>query len=163
MASENKDEKLRRLREWHPEKERLALHWIDNLHEQMERRFVQGAVHVCDLGENIGNELNKERPALIISNNRINATSGTVQVLPLTGQVKTVTKTNRRGRTVQTPEIRTHYVLHENEYPFLDKTSAVKAESICTVSKNRLGRHLGEVGEKDLERIKSRMKWMFDM
>ncbi|SFP66138.1 type II toxin-antitoxin system PemK/MazF family toxin [Salibacterium halotolerans] len=163
MKAEHKEDKRRRLREWHPEKERLALQWIDHFAEQMDRRFVQGALHVCDLGENIGNELNKERPALIISNNRINATSGTVQVLPLTGQVKTVTKKNKHGRDVETPEIRTHYVLYQNDYPFLDKTSAVKAENIRSVSKNRLGRHLGDIGEKDLQRIKSRMKWMFDM
>ncbi|MEW5208098.1 type II toxin-antitoxin system PemK/MazF family toxin, partial [Bacillus cereus] len=67
-----KTQKSAALTRWHSNKITLAHRWIDDEVTQKQRRMVQGAIHLCELGENVGSEQNKKRPVLIISNNNIN-------------------------------------------------------------------------------------------
>lgn len=78
-----KVDKKAKLDEWHPKKIALANEWIENEQTQMKRPIIRGAIFTCELGENIGTEQNGERPVLILSNDRINRTSGNVKVAPL--------------------------------------------------------------------------------
>lgn len=151
-----KADKERALRAWTEEKIRLSKDWIDNETAQKRRNMVRGAIHLCKLGENIGSEQNEERPVLIISNDLMNSTGGNVTVIPLTSRLSKKPGTNQ-------PKFRSHYFLLKSKYQFLTYDSAVKAEDITTVSKIRLGDHLGTINADDLQKIAIRVKWAFGL
>lgn len=153
-----KTEKEAALRRWLEEKIQLAKKYIEEEDEQKGRKIVQGAVHICELGENIGSEKNELRPVVILSNNRINSSSGNVIVAPLSKRVKT-----KQVKGKEVPRYLSHYILKQDKYPFLSYTSAVQTEDIVTVSKIRLKDHLGYIDSEDLKRIKTRVKWTFDL
>lgn len=150
-----KSRKEKVLRKWTETKISLSKAWIDNETTQKKRNMVRGAIHVCNLGENIGSEQNEERPVLIISNDLVNSTGGNVIVIPLTSRL---TKKVVKGNEV--PKYRSHYFLKKDYYKFLTYDSALKCEDITTVSKIRLGDHLGNVTESDLSKILIRVKWV---
>jgi mRNA interferase MazF len=158
-----KVDKKAKLGEWHPKKIALANEWIENEQTQMKRPIIRGAIFTCELGENIGTEQNGERPVLIISNDRINRTSGSVKVAPLTTKLKTKIITDRKGKTKVVPRLATHYFLKKEVYPFLAQTSAVKVEELTTVNKVRLKQHIGNINDDDLNKIMNRVKWVFDL
>lgn len=157
-----KQKKEKALNQWQPRKVKMALAFIEDEKKQRERNFVKGAVHLCELGENVGSEQNEERPVLIVSNNRINSSSTNVMVIPLSKTLKTKVGTNRKGKKQIVPKLGTHYFLKKVQYNFLTFDSAAMAEGITTVSKIRLGKHLGEISEDDFKKILSRLKWVFD-
>lgn len=74
----------------------------------MKRLIVQGTIFTCELGENIGTEQNGERSMLVLSNDRINRTSGNVKIAPLTTKLKTKIITDRKGKTKVSPKLATH-------------------------------------------------------
>lgn len=159
----DKMEKTRALDEWHKNKVVLAHEWIDDEEKQMARTIVQGGIHLCELGENIGTEQNGERPVLIISNDRINTTSGSIKVIPLSKRLKTKVITDRKGKQKTVPRLASHYFLKREKYTFLARDSAVKAEELTTVNKVRLKRHLGNIDSNDLQKILNRVKWVFGL
>lgn len=158
-----KQKKEKDLNAWQPRKVKMALEFIDDEQIQQKRNFVKGAIHLCELGENIGSEQNEERPVLIVSNNRINSTATNVKVIPLSKTLKTKEITNRKGKKQSVPKLGTHFFLKKDKYSFLTYDSAAMAEGITTVSKIRLGKHLGEISEDDLRKVLSRLKWVFDL
>lgn len=158
-----KVDKKAKLDEWHPKKIALANEWIENEQKQMKRPIIRGAIFTCELGENIGTEQNGERPVLVISNDWINRTSGSVKIAPLSTKLKTKTITDRKGKTKIVPRLKTHYFLQKEVYPFLAQTSAVKLEELTTVNKVRLKQHIGNINDDDLNKIMNRVKWVFDL
>jgi len=158
-----KQKKEKALNNWQPRKIKIALEFIEDERKQSKRNFVKGAVHLCELGENVGSEQNEERPVLIVSNNRINSSSTNVMIIPLSKTLKTKEVTNRKGKKQTVPRLGTHYFLKKERYNFLTFDSAAMAEGIITVSKIRLGKHLGEISEDDLKKVLSRLKWVFDL
>lgn len=157
-----KQSKKSSLDKWVPKKEVLAMRFIEEEKSQQERNMVKGSIHLCQLGENLGSEQNDERPVIIVSNDRINSTSTNVKVIPLTKTLKTKMKKNRKGVIQEVPRVSTHFFLRKNKYTFLDYDSAAKVEEVTTVSKIRIGKHLGNLVPEDVEKIKSRLKWVFD-
>lgn len=158
-----KKQKEQALKEWHPQKIVIAKRYIEEVEKQKQRHLVKGAVHLCELGENIGSEQSQERPVIIISNDRINSTSTNVKIIPLTKTLKKKTVTNRKGKIQVVPRVGTHFFLMKDKYKFLDYDSAAMADGITTVSKIRLGKHLGNIFQDDLNKILSRLKWVFDL
>ncbi|WP_226530869.1 type II toxin-antitoxin system PemK/MazF family toxin [Metabacillus niabensis] len=148
--------------QWIPRKKELAKEFIQDEAKQKARNLVKGSVHLCELGENIGSEQSEERPVIIVSNDRINSTSTNVKIIPLSKTLKTKQVVNRKKRTITVPKVKTHFFLMKSKYKFLTYDSAAMAEGITTVSKVRLGKHLGSVDPDDLEKIMSRLKWVFD-
>jgi mRNA interferase MazF len=151
------------LNEWHPRKIEMAKLFIDEEEAQKSRNLVKGAIHLCELGENIGSEQSEERPVLIVSNNRINSSATNVKIIPLSKTLKKKVIKNRKGKEQTVPKVGTHYFLEKDKYTFLTYNSAAMAEGITTVSKIRLGKHLGNITERDLNAIMSRLKWVFDL
>lgn len=103
----------------------------------------RGEVWQVDLDPAKGNEANKRRPAVIVSNDRANGTAtrlgrGTVTIVPVTSNVDSV-------------------------YPFqallsqatsgLAVDSKAQAEQVRTVATQRLLRRLGTVSAEELETI----------
>lgn len=162
LKKQVKIDKENALNKWHKKKITLAHDWIENEETQMKRTIVQGAIHLCDLGENIGSEQNGERPALIVSTDRINTTSGNVKIIPLSKRLKKKT-IKVKGKTKVVPKLASHYFLLRTDYPFLDLDSAAKAEELTTVNKIRLKKHIGNITSDDLNKIKNRIKWVFDI
>lgn len=157
-----KQQKEKDLNEWHPRKIEMAKRFIDEEAKQKGRNMVKGSIHLCELGENVGSEQSEERPVIIVSNDRINSTSTNVKVIPLSKTLKTKTITNRKGKTQVVPKVGTHFFLKKEKYKFLTYDSAAMAEGITTVSKIRLGKHLGDMTPDDLNKVLSRLKWVFD-
>jgi mRNA interferase MazF len=156
------------LRRWKKVKITLAKDWIDNESVQKSRGLQRFAVYLCNLGENIGNEQNEERPVIIISRNSQNATAGNVIVIPLTKQLRC--RKDQNGRVIRNkfgnpiPKYDYHYFLFKSKYTFLDYDSNVKAEDITTVSKIRIGKHLGNITDpQDIRNIEKRVKAILEL
>lgn len=160
MVDEEKEKlkakKEQAIRKWTEKKVHISKEWIENETVHKRRNMVRGAIHTCKLGENIGSEQNEERPVLIVSNDLINSTGGNVTVIPLTSRL-----TKKKGTNI--PKYRSHYFLMKSKYKFLTYDSALKTEDITTVSKIRLGDHLGNIDTDDLHKVTIRMKWVFDL
>ncbi len=136
-----------------------------------------GEVWYCDLGYNIGEEKNKCRPVIIISNNKINRTGKVIAAC--------ITDTNNKLNSKNLPAQDSWYLLYsstsdvnkmifpnrtipsnQNTYSFLDKDSLVQCEEIRIVSKARLDFAKGSIGTispDDLKFIKQKLKRVFEI
>jgi mRNA-degrading endonuclease toxin of MazEF toxin-antitoxin module len=136
-----------------------------------------GEVWFCDMGYNIGDEKNKMRPVLVISNNKINQ-SKKVVVLCITDAKN---KLNKNGLPCQD----SWYLLYSNTtdnnkmysprriirkgntpYNFLDKDSIVQCEDIRSVSKARMNtknKCLGIINPNDMNIIKNKFSRTYNL
>jgi mRNA interferase MazF len=104
----------------------------------------RGEVYLAALDPVLGKEISKTRPVVIVSNDKNNAFSGTVTILPITSQ--SVDKT----------------------YPFevflpigtasLPKDSKVKADQIRTIDKSRIIKQIGTLKPGEIESIENAIK-----
>ncbi len=100
---------------------------------------VRGEIWLVSLEPEVGHEIGKTRPALVISNDRNNQFAETITVLPITSNVKKI-------------------------YPFetflpkretnLTVDSKIKSNQIRTVDKKRLIKLIGNVSEEKLKEVK---------
>ncbi|MDQ0257956.1 mRNA interferase MazF [Evansella vedderi] len=161
---QRKAEKESALRSWIETKVNLSNDWIDNEKTQSKRGIIRGGVYMCQLGENIGTEQGEHRPVLVVSNDLINSTSGNVSVIPLTKNLKKKVLRDKEGKVKEVlnkPQYRSHYFLLKRKYTFLEHDSAVLGEETKTVSKVRIGDHKGDISPGDLDKIITRVKWVF--
>lgn len=104
----------------------------------------RGGCYLAALDPAMGHEISKTRPVIVVSNDKNNAFSGTVTVLPVTsGNLKKI-------------------------YPFevclakgegnLPKDSKVKADQIRTLDKNRLVKFIGMLQEHQIQKIENATK-----
>jgi mRNA interferase MazF len=153
---------------------KLGYHKISNHRVEKNKQVILGEIWQCDLGYNIGEEKNKVRPAMVISNNSINRTGKAVVICITDAQNKVnrfnlppqnswyllysdtadVTKMFAPGRVIPSGATR---------YTFLDKDSVLQCEEIRSVSKTRLLSRVGNINPTDLVRIKEKMKKVFDI
>jgi mRNA interferase MazF len=100
----------------------------------------RGEVWTCNLGVNVGCEVNKIRPAIVLSNDIGNEISSLVTIIPIS------------HRDEQLP---THVSLNEEDFNYLEShiSGISMAEQIKVVSKARLGRKIGELNERALKRV----------
>ncbi|MCW2282163.1 type II toxin-antitoxin system PemK/MazF family toxin [Lactococcus lactis] len=146
MSITEEREKENKLNEWRPEKKRLSLNWIRLSKSQKNRHFATGDIFYCDLGENIGYEITKSRPVIVLSDSHYNK-NGMVIVAPLT-------KNLFRHKTT--------YFLKKEKYDFLECDSCVKTSQMRSVASIRMTTKLGKVDSDDLRNIKSRIKILFN-
>lgn len=108
----------------------------------------RGEIYWVNLDPVIGSEISKTRPALIISNNINNEVAETVTVLPVTSSAERI-------------------------YPFevfvhkgsagMSVDSKIKANQIRTVDKRRIGKLIGAVDKKILEKTEKAIKLHLDL
>jgi mRNA interferase MazF len=143
-----KAEKTASLAKWHKEKLTTALRWIEEQESPQSFVVVQGAIFICQFGDNVGNEINKTRPCLVVSGNQMNTKDGNVMVAPLT------TNIGDFQRAVG-------YIFYQKKYPFLKESSIVKANQVRSVSRIRLTEFLGRISDEDLAKVMVRVKKVF--
>lgn len=94
----------------------------------------RGDIYFIANTHNCGAEIAKSRPAVIVSNDALNATSDVVEVVYLTTQPKR--------------EMFTHVEIYATGRP-----STVLCEQISSVSKTRIGDYLGRCSERNMADI----------
>jgi len=109
----------------------------------------RGWIFLAALDPILRREIAKTRPVVIVSNDKNNAFSGTVSILPVT------------SRNI------------EKTYPFevllpkgagnLPKTSKVKADQIRTLDKGRLVKFIGALADEEMELIAEAVKIHLDL
>lgn len=104
--------------------------------------YRRGEIYYVNLGKKEGsNKQGGIRPVIIVSNNKANALSPIVTVVPLTSKIK---KTY----------LPSHVVIPEYCIEGLDRTSMVLAEQVITIDKKELGHKAGRIkNEKIMELI----------
>ena len=98
----------------------------------------RGEIFLVSLDPTIGSEINKTRPALVISNDINNKFSSTVTVIPITSNVKKVFPFE---------------VLFPPAQSGLSEASKAKCNQIRTVDKRRLIKPLGKISQKKMGKV----------
>ena len=96
----------------------------------------RGDVFWIRFRSSVGGEIQKQRPAVIVSNDAANRFLNRVQVVPLTTKVSKLFPS-------------------EALVTIKGKQQKAMADQIATVSKKRLGNKVGSVGREDMEGIES--------
>ncbi|MFH1504388.1 MAG: type II toxin-antitoxin system PemK/MazF family toxin [Candidatus Omnitrophota bacterium] len=100
----------------------------------------RGEIYLVCLDPTVGSEINKTRPALIISNDINNQAAQTVTVIPITSA---------------TEKIYPFETLLLSQESGLPKNSKVKCNQIRTIDKKRLVKPLGKAPLKKLKEIEN--------
>lgn len=109
-----------------------------------------GEIYTCDLGLNIGSELDNVRPCIIITGDKYNEKSSVVTVIPISKRTKLF------FHQVEINE----YTVEEIE-TMIEGTA--KLEQITTISKGKLGRRIGKMSKAGMNLIYRAMQYHFSM
>ncbi len=96
----------------------------------------RGEVYWVSFDPSLGGEIQKTRPAIILSNNAANSVLNRVQVVPITS------KTERVYPGEALVEVR-------------GETRKAMADQLTTASKERLGKRIWALGPEDLARVEA--------
>ena len=109
----------------------------------------RGEIYLAALDPTLGREISKTRPVVIISNDKNNAFSGTVTILPISSQNL------------------------DKVYPFevflpkgtgnLPKDSKAKADQIRTIDRVRIVKHIGALGGAEMKDIEKALRLHLDL
>jgi len=103
----------------------------------------RGEIWVVEFDPSVGTEIQKTRPALIISNNIANDKTSKVTVVPLTSRIK------------QNPIV---IIVDPDKLNKLDKQSLIRIPDICTFDKRRLKNKIGELSKEKLKEVDKKLK-----
>lgn len=104
----------------------------------------RGEVWWVDFDPAIGGEIQKTRPAVIVSNNEANVTSNRIQVVPLTSNT---------GRLYPSEAV----------VSIGGKPSKAMADQITTAAKERFKKKLGEISTQDMKALELVIKIQLGM
>lgn len=103
----------------------------------------RGEIFLVCLDPTVGSEINKTRPALIISNDINNQVAQTVTVIPITSG---------------TGKIYPFETLLQSQESGLPKTSKAKCNQIRTIDKKRLIKSVGEIPPEKLKEVENALR-----
>lgn len=109
-----------------------------------------GEIYTCDLGLNVGSELDNVRPCIILTGDKYNEKSSVVTVIPISKRTKLF------FHQVEINE----YTVEEIE-TMIEGTA--KLEQITTISKGKLGRRIGKMSKAGMSLIYRAMNYHFSM
>ena len=104
----------------------------------------RGEVWWVDFDPALGGEIQKTRPAVIVSNNAANVTSNRIQVVPLTSNT---------GRLYPSEAV----------VSIGGKPSKAMADQITTTAKERFKKKLGEISAQDMKALEQVIKIQLGM
>jgi len=149
---------------WQYNRHLQAMQWLAEATELNEgydtskNAFIpRGRIVNVKFGENIGFEKNSKRPAVVVSVDSSNQTSGNVIVAPLT------TKSRKTASKRPFRLLKSQYLLKQEKYEGLAFDSIVQCEDIRSISKARLEDLLDTVDEEDMQQIDRRLSYMLDL
>ena len=109
-----------------------------------------GDIYTCDLGLNVGSELDNVRPCIVITSDKYNEKSTVVTIIPISKKNKLFFhQVEINNNTVE--EI-------ESEIQGI-----AKLEQIRTISKGRLGRRIGRMSDEGMELINQAIEFHFSL
>lgn len=153
-------EKQKLLKAWALKKETIALDYFTHRNGMSWWEKKKGEIFWCDLGENVGQEINKKRPVVVLSSSKRNNRLSHIVVVPITSTVKYKTAGNLSSGL----KYPFHFLLKKDLYPFLKNDSVIKLEQLRTVSKNRLeGYPIGQISTEDLKVIDKKVINFLDL
>lgn len=107
-----------------------------------------GDIYTCDLGINVGSELDDVRPCIIITSDKYNEKSTVITVIPISKKNKLFFhQVEINSLTVEEIESNIEGI--------------AKLEQIRTISKGRLGRKIGKMSSEGMERINRAIEFHF--
>lgn len=107
------------------------------------RKVYQGEIYTCILYGALGSEEGKQRPCLVIQNDKGNSASTTTIILPISSKKK-------KNYPFQ-------YTLFKKDYDFFDyEENIVLCEQVRCIDTSRVVRYLGKISDKDYEEIYKR-------
>lgn len=98
----------------------------------------QGEIYLANLNPTTESEQAGKRPVVVISGNTMTENFDVVIVCPLSSKVKNYDSCVK---------------LKKDQQNGLESDSEIITFQVCTVSKNRLGKKLGEISEKQLNEV----------
>ena len=104
----------------------------------------RGDICIASLDPVVGRAISKTRPVVIVSNDKNNAFSGTVPILPITSK--------------KLKRIYPFEVFLPKGSGSLPKDSKIKADQIRTLDKTRIVSVLGKLGESEVKSVERALK-----
>jgi len=110
----------------------------------MESKIKRGFIYLVDLNPTIGAEINKVRPAVVVSNNINNQYAETVTIVPITSS--------------KLDKVYPFEVFISKGIANLDKDCKAKANQIRTIDKKRIISEIGELPEDLMKKLDTAIK-----
>ncbi|MCX2666625.1 type II toxin-antitoxin system PemK/MazF family toxin [Leuconostoc mesenteroides] len=148
--------KISYMRRWGNRKITLQREYESDCGSTDNKNILQGGIYSVNFGTNLGKEVDKVRPAIVVSNQQFNnKKNGLIVVAPLTGTL--VLKKNGF------PKYDYHFVLKQSDYNFLEKDSTIEFNHIRSISSKRIdsGNPYGFVDSLTLNAILDKLKKFF--
>jgi mRNA interferase MazF len=109
----------------------------------------RGEIYLAALDPTLGREISKTRPVAIVSNDKNNAFSGTVTILPISSQ--------------NLDKVFPFEVLLPKGIGNLPKDSKAKADQIRTIDRARIVKHIGALGGTQMKDIENAVRVHLDL
>jgi mRNA interferase MazF len=109
----------------------------------------RGEIYLAAQDPTLGREISKTRPVVIISNDKNNAFSGTVTILPISSQ--------------NLEKVYPFEVLLTKGTGNLPKDSKVKADQIRTTDRARIVKHIGALSSTQMKDIENAVRLHLDL
>ena len=109
----------------------------------------RGEIHLAALDPTLGKEISNTRPVVIVSNDKNNAFSGTVTVLPISSQ--------------NLDKVYPFEVFLSKGTGNLPKNSKVKADQIRTIDRARIIKPIGTLASATMEQVEKAIRLHLDL
>ena len=109
----------------------------------------RGEIYLAALDPTLGREISKTRPVVIVSNDKNNAFSGTVTILPISSQ-----------NLDKLYPFETHLPKGTGNLP---KNSKLKADQIRTIDRARIVKHIGALSSTEMKEVEKAIRLQLDL